>query len=114
MAIKIDRFFVKIISLLLFISGCSPGLVYTDIVRPYCKDLRGTDLGDKIAYGDTKEVEIPTSRIIRIDLSAQWDSRAIGDIAKSHGMKVVNGCDRRVISVLGGLWKQQEIIVYGR
>jgi hypothetical protein len=94
-------------------SGCgviSRGLLYTDTVQPLCKDLRGTTLGNKKGYGSSKRVEIPTTRI---DLAAEWDSRAIRDIAKRHGISIVHGCDSRRQSYVLGLWRKDEVIIYG-
>ena len=93
--------------------GCglvSRGLLYTDTVQPLCRDLRGTILGDKVASGSSKRVEIPTTRI---DVSAEWDSRAIGDIARKAGISTVYGCDGRRQSYVLGIWRKDEVIIYG-
>jgi hypothetical protein len=101
------------IASVLNLSGCgiiSRGLLYTDTVQPLCRDLRGTDLGTKVGSGSSKRVEIPTTQI---DLSAEWDSRAIGDIARKHGISVVHGCDSRRQSYVLGIWRRDEVIIYG-
>lgn len=95
------------------ISGCgviSRGILYTDTTQPLCKDARGTILGDVTSRGSSKRLQIPTTRV---DIGAEWDSRAIGDIAREHGMKTVYACDSRRQSVLFGLWRRDEVIVYG-
>jgi hypothetical protein len=95
------------------LSGCgvvSRGLLYTDTTQPLCRDLRGTDLGSKVGSGSSKRVEIPTTQI---DLTAEWDSRAIGDIARTHGITTVHGCDSRRQSYVLGLWRRDEVIIYG-
>lgn len=94
-------------------AGCgvvSRGLLYTDTIQPLCKDARGTDLGSKTASGSSKRVELPTARV---DLTAEWDSRAIGDIAREHGITTVNGCDSRRQSYVFGIWRKDEVIIYG-
>jgi hypothetical protein len=94
-------------------AGCgfvSRGLLYTDTIQPLCKDLRGTTLGTKVGSGSSKRIEIPTTRI---DVSAEWDSRAIGDIAKEHGISTVYGCDSRRQSYVLGIWRKDEVIIYG-
>lgn len=88
----------------------SRGIIYTDTIQPLCKDLRGTTLGSKTASGSSKRVEIPTTRV---DIGAEWDSRAIGDIAKEHGISTVYTCESRRQSVLFGLWRRDEVIIYG-
>jgi hypothetical protein len=111
MGIKLVASFI--ITLSIALSGCgvvSRGLLYTDTVQPLCRDLRGTTLGPREGRGDSKRLEIPTTRI---DLSAEWDSRAIGDIARKHGMKTVYGCDSRRRSYVLGIWRQDEVIIYG-
>jgi len=95
------------------LSGCgviSRGLLYTDTMQPLCKDARGTVLGDKKGSGSSKRVEIPTARI---DLAAEWDSRAIGDIARKHGISTVYGCDSRRQAYVLGIWRKDEVIIYG-
>ncbi len=106
---------VKILTMVVTIalSGCgviSRGLIYTDTTQPLCKDARGTIFGTKTASGSSKRVEIPTTRV---DIGAEWDSRAIGDIAKEHGISTVYACESRRQSVLLGLWRRDEVIIYG-
>ncbi len=94
-------------------TGCgiiSRGAIYTDTIQPLCVDARGTSLGTRSASGSSKRLEIPTTRI---DISAEWDTRAIGDIAREHGMTTVHGCDSRRQSILLGLWRKDEVIIYG-
>jgi hypothetical protein len=102
-----------ILVLTLSLTGCgvvSRGLLYTDTIQPLCVDARGTALGTKSASGSSKRLEIPTTRI---DLTAEWDSRAIGDIAREHGIRTVYGCDSRRQSILLGIWRRDEVIIYG-
>lgn len=95
------------------VSGCgvvSRGLLYTDTIQPLCKDMRGTSLGSKLGAGSSKRVEIPTTQV---DLTAEWDSRAIGDIARQHGIRTVYGCDSRRQSYILGIWRKDQVIIYG-
>jgi hypothetical protein len=101
---------LSILILLSSMTSCAPGLLYTDIIRPECKDLRGTTLGIKSARGGSHKIEIPTTRI---DLATEWRSRAIGEIAKAHGIDTVYACDKRTLSILAGLYRKREIIIYG-
>ena len=64
-------------------SSCAPGFIYTDLVQPKCVDMRSTPLGQSVAKGGTYRFEIPTTRM---DMSAEWNSRAIGEVAKKHGI----------------------------
>ena len=95
------------------ISGCgviTRGVIYTDTIQPLCTDARGTTVGSKRASGSSKRVEIPTTRV---DIGAEWDSRAIGDIAKANGITTVYSCETRRQSILFGLWRRDEVIIYG-
>lgn len=95
---------------MLFLSGCAPGFIYTDVTRPRCKNMRQTIIGSKTVSNGAKQFSIP---VTRVDLSAEWDSKAIGDVAKANGLTVVCACDERKLSILGGIWRKEEIIVYG-
>jgi hypothetical protein len=95
------------------LAGCgviSRGLLYTDTVQPLCKDMRATSLGTATASGSSKRVELPTARV---DITAEWDSRAIGDIAREHGISTVHGCDSRRQSYVLGIWRKDQVIIYG-
>ena len=99
---------------LVAVSGCGlvpRGLLYTDTIQPLCRDMRGTGLGERTEKGNSKQLKIP---ITRLDLSAEWDSRAIGDIARLSGMSTVYGCDSRRQSYVLGIWAQDEVIIYGQ
>jgi hypothetical protein len=98
-------------SLVFIATGCNPGFIYTNIKTPYCTNLRSTPLGPLQASAATRRVSIPTGRI---DVTAEWDARGIGDIAQRFGIKEVFGCDQKRISVLGGLYSSRTVIVYGR
>ncbi|HMO19020.1 MAG TPA: TRL domain-containing protein [Oligoflexia bacterium] len=105
-----STFMIRLSFICFVLCSCAPGLLYTDIIRPECTDMRGTTLGTKSARGGAYKVEIPTNRI---DLTAEWNSKAIGDIAKKNGLTKVYGCDQRTLSILAGIFRKEEIIVYG-
>jgi hypothetical protein len=105
--------FVSALIVVAGVSGCgfvTRGVLYTDTTQPLCKDARGTPLGQLSAGGSSKRIEIPTTQI---DVTAEWDSRAIGDIAKKHGISTVNSCDWRRESYVLGIWRRDEVIIYG-
>jgi hypothetical protein len=92
------------------LGGCARGFLYTNTTTPYCTDLRGTKLGSRTGTGSTKRVSIPVGQV---DLTAVWSSRGLHDAAQSHGLNTINACDEHMISILGGIWRRQEILVYG-
>lgn len=69
-----------------------------------------TPVGHKVVSMNSKRLQEP---LTGFDLSAEWDSRAIGDAARSEGMKTIYFVDLQTISILGGLWKQQAVRVWG-
>ena len=72
--------------------------------------MRSTKLGTRVAKGASYQAKIPTSTV---DLTAQWNSRAIGDVAKRNNLQTIYFCDQKLLSILGGIFRQEQIIVYG-
>jgi len=72
--------------------------------------MRSTPMGDLTVKGGTYKVEIP---LTRLEMSAEWNTRAIGEVAKKNGLSTVYFCDQKTLSILGGIYLQKEIIVYG-
>ena len=101
---------IKTILILLLCSSCAPGFIYTNTVRPFCTNMRNTELGTKVAKGASYRAKVPTSSL---DLTAEWSSRAIGDIAKQNNIETINFCDKKTISILGGIFRKEQMIVYG-
>ncbi|MEW6077801.1 MAG: hypothetical protein AB1724_08320 [Thermodesulfobacteriota bacterium] len=97
-------------AMFLLLSGCVSGFIYTHVTLPLSTDMDRTPRGDKVCTVNSKHLEEP---ITGFDLSLQWDSRAIGDAARKAGMESLYYADMKTISVLGGLWKQQIVRVWG-
>ena len=89
----------------LFLSGCTTGLIYTHTVRPLDINHTRTQAVQKSQRGDVKHIQYY--------VSVTWDSNAIGDIAKKNGIETIHYADLEKISVLGGLWRQFIVHVYG-
>ena len=90
--------------------GCAPGYIYTDIVEPYCTNMQNTPVGTKRGDTGIKQLKIPYTST---GLNFVWSSNAIADAMKKGEIKQVQYCDLETFSVLGGIWKQQNIVVYG-
>lgn len=99
-----------LIGLALFCCGCSPGFIYTNVTVPVATNMDNTPRGTKVATLDSKQLKEP---ITRFNLSAEWDSRAIGDAARQAGLSTIYYADMKTISVLGGVWRQKTIRVWG-
>ncbi len=103
---------IRLFALLILCSSCAArgGYIYTNVVKPFCKDMRSTKVGTKTGKGAFHQIKIPTSNV---DLTTQWNSKAIGDIAKANNIETVYFCDQKVVSILGGIYKKEQIIIYG-
>ncbi len=71
--------------------------------------MRSTPLGETQSQADIKQISIPRVPGGRV----LWDSNTIASAAEEAGIKTVQFCDRHQFSVLGGLWAQDAIVVYG-
>ncbi len=87
------------------LTGC--GLIYHRTILPATNDFRATP----VLAGDPA-----TSNAKRISYSyyfdVRWDSNAIGDIAKAHGISPIYYADVEELRILG-IWRQTWLIVYG-
>ncbi len=101
--IKVIFFALTVFSL----EGC--GIIYTSTTKPYVLNMQQTPVSEKNSRLSSKVISIPTTQ-----LSAGWDNRAIGEIAKNAGITEIYYADVHTFSVLAGLWSEQQIIVYGR
>jgi TRL (tRNA-associated locus)-like protein len=90
--------------------GCVNGLLYTSITTPLTTNMRGTPAGAKSGELDVESLAEPIFTGIR----AEWDSNAIGDIARKYGIKEIYYADVQRFSVLLGIFGQSTVRVYGR
>lgn len=103
---------VKVIFLTLLsltISACTYGIIYTNTVEPYCKNMLNTSLPELAHSTPLKQISIPQVPGARV----RWHTNTINDIAKQAGIKKVAFCDRKRFRILGGIWEEDAIIVYG-
>jgi hypothetical protein len=89
---------------MLFVPGC--GLVYTHTIRPLDVNFKETRNIKEHGEGDIKEFSYSL-------VNVQWDSNAIGDIARRQGFETVYYADIEVLRILL-VWNQYKIHVYGR
>ncbi len=90
----------------LFLQGCGRGIIYTHTIRPLDLDMARTPNDPDKGKGDIKHF-----RYYLVDI--QWNSNAIGDIAKREGIETIQYADIEVLSVLG-MWNQYWVHIYGR
>jgi hypothetical protein len=102
--------FVVLTSLLLPISGCVYGFVYTDVTEPVSENMLSNLRATRSVQGNRQELKEPFSGG---GIRVMWASNGIGDVAKSQGLSRIHYADIRTISVLGGIWKRRTVIVHG-
>ncbi len=90
--------------------GCTSGLIYTNVTFPLTTDMNQTPIGHTVTSVNSKLLQEP---VTGLDISVEWDSRAIGDAARKAGFETFYFADMKTISLLGGLWEQQAIRVWG-
>lgn len=104
----VNKILIFILALCLF--SCSRGWIYTNTTLPFCTDMGGVRTDNKSSLSGLKSINIPRVPGAR----TVWSSNAIYDAAKASNLKTVEYCDRKVFSILNGVWGTDEIIVYGR
>lgn len=100
--------------LLLALSGCTTGLLFSHTVSPLDLNQEQTQIGPTGKEGNIKNVYFITS--------AAWDSNAIGDIAKKNGIEIIYYADIEKLVIfkflqliyLGPVWSQYTVHVYGK
>jgi len=119
MFIRIKLTMVSFILFLLLLSGCSAfdqfvggaptGSVFTYIRIPYTRDLNYTPVTNIHAKGLIIHVEEPVSGY---GFYTEFNSNAIGDIAKRNGLTKVYFADLEIFDVLG-IWHHERLYIYG-
>lgn len=95
-----------------FGDGSLKGFIFTKIRVPYTKDLDNAYIPEEnknAADGKIIQVKEPISGQ---GIYVQFNSNAIGDIAKKHGIKKVHFADLEKFSILG-IWSYKKIYLYG-
>ncbi len=92
--------------MLLVLSGCGAGALYTHTYQPVTLDMNHTRTSSTAAEGDIKHIQLNI-------ISVAWDSAAIGDVAKKQGLKELYFADLETLKILG-IWNQYTIHVYGK
>ncbi|MCA8949179.1 MAG: hypothetical protein KDE27_06740 [Planctomycetes bacterium] len=87
-------------------SGCTSGLIYTHTVRPLTTNFNKTPVGERSEIGDVKDLRV-------YNIEVQWDSNAVGDVARKHGFEELYYADLETLSILG-VWTQQWLHLYGK
>lgn len=93
------------------VSGCTSGFLYTNVTFPLTTDMTRTPVGSTVASVSSKLLQEPFTGL---DLSVEWDSRALGDAARKADFETIYFADIHTISILGGLWERKAVLVWGQ
>jgi hypothetical protein len=85
------------------------GTVVTRVKYPLTADLNQTPAGIDSGGGKIFRIKEPFSGY---GIYAEFNSNAVGEIAKKHGLKTVYYADIERLSILG-IWRHDKVIVYG-
>jgi len=96
--------------LVLSLTACTRGYLYTNITTPLDRNMNETPIGNQKSILSTHHLKEP---ITGYNVSAEWQSRAIGDAAKRSNIEEIYYADLKTLSILGGIYKKQSIIIYG-
>lgn len=103
----------------ILLSGCASsmdtpprlrGLLFTYTVTPFTPDLHNTPVTSKTGNGMGIRIKEPFTGY---GVSAEVDSNAIGEIARTNGMKEVYFADMEEFNILG-IWRERRLHVYGK
>src|SRR5512145_111990 len=96
------RRLVGALFLLCLLAGCgAPGRIYTDWTTPLTNDFTATPRGTRSCELDEHHLEEP---VTRAGISVDWTSEVIRRAMAEAGMTRAYTADRRVISILGGIY----------
>jgi hypothetical protein len=107
-AMKKRCFALAALALVVVLSGCTTGIIYTHTMQPLTLDLHSTKIVPTGGEGDVKHLVL-----IYPPLSAAWDDAAIGDIAKKNGIQELYFADLETLRILY-IWNRYWVHVYGK
>ena len=81
----------------------TPGCVYTSVQIPLDTNLNQTKLGDKVGESSFQSVL----------WVAAWGDAGTQAAAEQAGITTINHADRKIYSILFGLYYKQTTVVYG-
>jgi len=85
------------------------GVVYTRVKYPLTSDLDRTPTAEAAGSGKVIRIKEPVSGY---GIYAEFNSNAIGEIARSNGLKTLYYADIERLSILG-IWRHDEITLCG-
>ena len=97
--------------LLLITSGCTvPGLLITNSTAPYSANFDNTPVGSKKCVLRDYRLKEP---LTGNSISAEWTTGEILKVAGLAGITEVYYADMHTFSLLRGIYKRDNLIIYG-
>jgi len=103
---KIIFYAIALTATLISLSGCA--VIYSHTTMPLDLNHDATKCEMDMEDG---EDNIKHFRYDIVDV--RWDSNAIGEVARDHGINTVYYADMEELSLLFGIWNQHTVHVYG-
>lgn len=108
--LRIVQFFVQALVLWIILSGCTTGLLYTDVTYPLTLNMDSTVISADMANSSSRALKDPISGV---GISVEWAGYAIGQAAAQEGIEFINYADLRQISYVLGIYQERIVHVYG-
>lgn len=86
------------------------GAVYTRVKHPLTSNLDRTPTAEAAGSGKIIRIKEPVSGY---GIYAEFNSNAIGEVARRHGLKTLYYADIERVSILG-IWRHDEITLCGK
>lgn len=92
-------------------TGCAaPGFLYTNTVEPYSDNFTDTSIGTKVCRVTDHQVRVPVSGQ---SITALWSLDHIRRALDEAGISRICYVDRETISILRGVYRRRQLIIYG-
>ena len=99
-----------IFPVLLFCGCAVQGWLITRTVTPYTRDFRETPVGTKTCIISHHKLKEPVSGY---DIYAEWTSGTLTNSAANAGITNICYMDLRTFSILAGIYRKRDLIIYG-
>lgn len=92
--------------IIFFLTGCSsPGILFTNITRPYTTNFNNTPVGSKICRVNAHQ--------LKVRVSGEWGSKIVDNAMREAGMTKCYYIDEKTLSILRGTYRRTTLILYG-
>lgn len=94
-----------------FVAGCAVnGWILDNTTTSYTRDFNNTPAGTKSCIITQHKIKEPVSRY---DLYAEWSNGDLVTAASKAGITKIYYIDAHTFSILSGLYRKRDLIIYG-